>query len=125
MKSLLGILALVAIIGGLSISVANACKVKPSGATSEVTAKLVQIRGKITKIDGDNITITTPASKNKDAKETIATVTANTLVRIDKVKKTKDDLKVDLYVLATLDESTIAQEINASTKAPTTRPANK
>ena len=87
-------------------------------------AHVKKLRGQITKIDGASITVKTHARKNAESKEVVVVTDDKTVVTIDKVAAKVADLKVDMYVTVTPAEGT-AEKIEASTKAPESRPTSK
>ena len=111
MKSMLSILAVLALVGGVSTGVVLAGDAPAGDKPAATQAHAKGVAGKISKVDGNAITVT-----NKKG-DTVVTLTDSTTITIDEATKTAADLKEGLYVKVKLDGDK-AVKIAASTKAP-------
>jgi len=75
------------------------------------------LRGKVVKVDGSNVVITTHARGEKEAKEVTVATDEKTVVTIDKKEAKVADLKADMFVHVSPAEGT-ATKISAMTKMP-------
>jgi len=79
------------------------------------------VRGKITKVDGASITVSTMNRETKETKDVVVATDDKTVVKIDGKEAKVADLKADMFVKITPATGTAAT-VDAFTKMPSHKP---
>lgn len=104
------LLAFVAVMGMVSVAMAQDAPKKKRKHRSG-------IRGKIVRVEGTNVIISTRTRGTKETEEVTVATDDDTAIRVDKKKATLADLKPDMWIFVTPKTGT-ATKIYASTTKP-------